>query len=116
MKKRKCIYILQGEAGKYSDKMIWIVAAFDDLEKAQEYKALCEKEAAAYYELEGYGHKQDEYKKAMKYDSRFIDDYTGTDYYLYKVAVISKLDTLYDDKFFKSLDFGDLGELEPSFI
>jgi hypothetical protein len=82
------IYIVEGETGEYSDRTNWLVKAFHDKNKAEQFLHLLEKtykNVTKNYPDNGYWNieiKQRINDEMAQLDDRFHLDYTGTRYYI----------------------------------
>lgn len=83
---RKCVYVVYGTTGEYSDRQEWTVKAFVNEERAKRFAGACQDEVTRLKALYG-----DElrWNKAdiHKYDPQFKWDYTGTDYWVDEIEL-----------------------------
>ncbi len=77
-----------GETGEYSDNKVWLVKAFTDIVKAEEFVVILNQECTNLKQQMKNGDLDHwEMQGKNKYDSNFEMDYTGTEYY-YKEIIL----------------------------
>ena len=95
---KKTIYVVMGTTGEYSDRTEWPIAAYSDKAMAQEHvtKAteMSRAVAAAVQQLKDDWNGEGEYPSTLgrnPYDPDQETDYTGTDYFIYRVRLRREL-------------------------
>ena len=82
------IWVVIGTTGEYSDRMAWLTRAFFDEESAKEYVLFL---ATERQKLPPRGDRREDREKVeasmQAFDAEYIEDYTGTSWYVEKVAL-----------------------------
>jgi len=85
------IFIVHGSTGEYSDRSEWVVAAFTDLKRAEEWKEGAQKYASELFKSRAGRAGRLRHIGINPYDYYMVIDYTGTEYSIEEVSLDPEL-------------------------